>query len=227
MHYSHGRLIAIGALVISANVTAQEFKEQLTLRLADVLVQIEATTGNKGSIFSKRIENQVSKLELSKIFTDFYANLGKCALLARSQGSAPTSESFILKCQRGYAVVDLSIEDRTPFLIDGFWIRRIFSEAHPGSAGNLEVIPGLFYPAEVAELAAKRKCNLPSGAQMIDWAVSKMFQLPEGFYWLAHKENEIGFVEYFHLPSVQIVEYGNNIFQAKLLLICPKASKSY
>lgn len=222
MRTSHRLLGAIGALVFTANAIAQELKAQLTSRLTDVLVHIEAAPVDLGRIFSKKIDDQISKTELNKVFTDFYANVGRCSLLARSPGAATTAESFILKCQRGYAIVDLSIEDRSPFLIDGFWIRKTFSDAHPGAAQAFKFIPGLFYPNEAAELAAEQKCNLPSPVQMLNGAESKKVKLTEGFYWLAQKEREVGFAEYFHTPSMQIVEYGNNVFQANLLMVCPR-----
>lgn len=87
------------------------------------------------------------------------------------------------------------------------------------------LIPGLFRIDEVDEIISTSRCSLPAPSELTNWATENIaMQKPalQGFYWTAPKAREVGFAYYMHLPSMKVVEFGSNVFQAHLLIICSK-----
>jgi len=85
------------------------------------------------------------------------------------------------------------------------------------------LVPGLFSSDEVFEITSTNHCRLPDSNEIADWATANLVtnnSFPHGIYWTTNRAHEVGFVYYVHVPSMKVLEFGNNFFQAYLLVIC-------
>ncbi|WKB56176.1 hypothetical protein [Eleftheria terrae] len=91
-------------------------------------------------------------------------------------------------------------------------------------------IPGLHGAADVAALVSQSRgrCRLPTATDLLDWsrgAAQKSRSLDTGLYWVRPDvDREVGYGLYLHWPTGQVVEYGNLVFDAHLVLVCDKAA---
>ena len=117
-------------LAIGAHAFAASADDALKQRLDDVISRIDAAPKDVSSTFAKRFNDKVPEKQLREIFVDLHSKTGSCQPLATSSGQSPATAtataSFILKCERGYVLINLSVEETEPRLIDGFFIRGIF-----------------------------------------------------------------------------------------------------
>lgn len=116
----------VWASAVSAHAFAASSGETLKHRLDDVISRLDAAPQDVGSAFAKRFNDKVRESQGRELFVDLHSKVGGCRPLATSSGQSPSTASFILRCERGYVLINLSVEEAGPGLIDGLFIRGIF-----------------------------------------------------------------------------------------------------
>lgn len=214
----------ITLLLISASqfIHAQNVNIRITEKLIQVLSRINGDNTNIASLFSENFNKLVGKEELEQILADLHITVGKCSVFAKTASLEPAPASYLLQCERGIVPIDITIEKKDPYLITGFFIKTIYTELSPKISLPI-VFYGLFDFDEVNVALSLNSCRLPNQGQVKEWyekvPLSKITSI-QGVYWLQPRNKHFGYQDYMHLPSLQTVDYGSNVFSAKLLMIC-------
>ena len=118
--YRFGRLVSLSLLGIFGiagvcpSAFAQEDSSKIVMRMREILGAMDSRSRNFRDIFTEGFSKNVSANEVALIFDKLHSELGSCDITGRSNESMLFVENYLLKCERGFILVDISIEKQIP-----------------------------------------------------------------------------------------------------------------
>lgn len=141
-------------LFLACIAVAQD-KTPLEKRVEDVIGLFSKTPGKYEEIFDKEFLKQVSKDQLTELFTNSFDQLGRCIKTNRLASEQPGIDKLELIFEKGFSVqLTIVVDSKQPYYITGLSL----GESIPIAANLNAIVEELKkFPGETSFIAAKLK----------------------------------------------------------------------
>ncbi|MCO8250041.1 hypothetical protein [Comamonas thiooxydans] len=146
---------------------AVEISDLTDLKLNEVLSQVDSMKSRLEYLFTEEFNEKVSPDQLRKIILDNIAQPNKCKIEGSANIENTNAKSYLLLCGNEIIPVDVSIEPKPPYLINGFFIGRKYKKISLNYKLNL----GKYDSIEAMNIALNSRCDLPNSIEFRNWYI--------------------------------------------------------